>query len=60
MYTIDCGTSFLKAALVGKMNGQLEKSERGSYLEEITSIVDMKNIESTDMPLKVDSASTNL
>jgi len=21
MYTIDCGTSFLKAALVGKMNG---------------------------------------
>ena len=38
----------------------LEKSERGSYPEEIASRVDMKNIESTDMPLKAGIASTNL
>ena len=92
--TIDCGTSFLKAALVEYDAGKtvqkitirtseietknrfprnllfdyvswkdewaLEKSERGSYLEEIASLVDMKDIEGTDMPLKASIASTNL
>lgn len=38
----------------------LEKSERGSYLEEIASLVNMKDIESTGMPLKAGIASTNL
>ena len=52
MYTIDCGTSFRKVGWV--------KSERGSYLEEIASLVDMKDIESTDMPLKAGIVRTNL
>ena len=92
--TIDCGTSFLKAALVEydtrkivqkitirtseietknrfprnllcdyvswKDEWALEKSERGSYLEEIASLVDMKDIESTDMTLKGKGQTTRL
>ena len=92
--TIDCGTSFLKAALVEYDTGKivqkitirtseietknrfprnllcdyvswkdewaLEKSERGSYLEEIASLVDMKDIESTDMTLKGKGQTTRL
>lgn len=38
----------------------IREKRKGSYLEEIASLVDMKDIESTGMTLKAGTASNNL